>query len=126
MKRWPFNLAAALSLLLSLAAAAAWAISHARPPAWRLIGTAHSADLTRVNSESRTAHFTTTADLVESPEPRVLGRVVGAEPIRAADPTRAGRRLRRHVAPGIRVATVADRRPAGRGARAGRGVRSHA
>ena len=62
MKRWLFRLAAALSLLLSLTAAAAWAMSYARPAGWRLIGTAHSADLTRVNSGSRTVLFTTTAD----------------------------------------------------------------
>ena len=62
MKRWLFNLAAALSLLLSLAAAAAWAMSYARPPGWRLIGTAHSADLTRANRGRRTVLFTTTAD----------------------------------------------------------------
>jgi hypothetical protein len=67
MKRWLFNLAAALSLLLSLAAAAACAMSYARPPAWRLIGAAHSADLTRVNSEPRTALFTTTADWSKAP-----------------------------------------------------------
>ena len=59
MKPWLFNLAAALSLLLSLAAAAAWVMSYARPPTWRLLGTAHSADLTRVNSERRTLLFTT-------------------------------------------------------------------
>jgi hypothetical protein len=62
MKRWLFNLAAALSLLLSIAAAAAWAMSHARPPGWRLIGSAHSTDLTRVNRGRRTALFTTTAN----------------------------------------------------------------
>ncbi|HYD52716.1 MAG TPA: hypothetical protein VEA99_08815 [Gemmatimonadaceae bacterium] len=62
MKRRLFTLAAALSLLLSIAAAAAWAMSHARPPGWRLIGTAHSADLTQVNRGRRTALFTTTAN----------------------------------------------------------------
>ena len=62
MKRWLFNLGAALSLLLSIAAAAAWVMSHVRPPGWFLIGTAHSADLTRVNSGLGTALFTTTAD----------------------------------------------------------------
>ena len=31
MKRWLFNLAASVSLLLSLAAAAGWAMSYARP-----------------------------------------------------------------------------------------------
>ena len=48
MKRRLFHLAAALSLLLSLAAAAAWAMSYARPHEWHLLGIAHSADLTRV------------------------------------------------------------------------------
>jgi hypothetical protein len=62
MKRWLFNLAAALSLLLSLAASAAWAMSYARPPGWRLIGIAHSADLTPMNSERSTALFTTAAN----------------------------------------------------------------
>ncbi len=38
MKRWLFNLAAALSLLLSIAAAAAWATSYAQPAGWRLSG----------------------------------------------------------------------------------------
>ena len=60
MKRWLFNLAAALSLLLSVAGAVAWAMSYARTPGWSLIGTAHSADLTRVNSARGTALFTTT------------------------------------------------------------------
>ena len=54
MKRWLFNLAAALSLLLSLAAAAAWAMSYARPLDWHLLGIAHSADLTRVDLDQRT------------------------------------------------------------------------
>src|SRR5688500_16837566 len=78
--------------------------------------------------EPRTAHgaLHDRGKLVESPTLRVLGRVVGAEPIRAADPARAGRRLRRHITPGIRVAAVADRRPAGPGAPAGRSLRSHA
>ena len=67
MKRWLFNLAAALSLLLSIAGAAAWAMSYARPPGWRLIGTAHSADLTRVNSGRRTALFTTTPNWSRAP-----------------------------------------------------------
>src|SRR5688500_1801008 len=67
MKRWLFNLVAALSLLLSLAAAAAWAMSHARPPGWRLIGTAHSADLTRVNRGRRTVLFTTAANWSNAP-----------------------------------------------------------
>ena len=62
MKRWLFNLAAALSLLLSLAAAAAWAMSYARPSGWRLIGIAHSADLTRVNRGPHTVLFTTAAN----------------------------------------------------------------
>ena len=67
MKRRLFDLAAALSLLLSLAAAAAWAMSHARPPGWRLIATAHSADLTRVDHERGTVLFTTTANWSKAP-----------------------------------------------------------
>jgi hypothetical protein len=67
MKRWLFNLAAALSLLLSLAAAAAWVMSYARPPGWRLIGIAHSADLTRVDRGPRTVLFTTAADWSKAP-----------------------------------------------------------
>ena len=67
MKRRLFTLAAALSLLLSLAAAAAWAMGHARPPAWRLIGVAHSADLTPVSRDRRTALFTTTAGWSNAP-----------------------------------------------------------
>jgi hypothetical protein len=67
MKRWLFNLAAALSLLLSIAAASAWAMSYARSPGWRLIATAHSADLTRASRERRTALFTTTANWSKAP-----------------------------------------------------------
>ena len=67
MRRWLFNLAAALSLLLSLAATAAWATSYARPPGWRLIGIAHSADLTRVNRGRRTVLFTTAANWSKAP-----------------------------------------------------------
>lgn len=62
MKRRLFNIAVALSLLLTLVSAAAWAMSHAGSPAWRLIGTAHSADLTRVSGEERPLVFTTTPD----------------------------------------------------------------
>src|SRR5688572_17641551 len=62
MKRRLFNLAAALSLLLSIAAAAAWAMSYARPSGWRQIAIAHSADLTPVNRERGTVLFTTAAD----------------------------------------------------------------
>src|SRR5688572_20020859 len=78
--------------------------------------------------EPRTAHgaLHDRGKLVESPTLRVLGRVVGAKPVRAADPARASRRLRGRIAPSIRVAAVADRRPAGRGAPAGRSIRSHA
>ena len=57
MKRWLFNLVAAVSLLLSLTAAAAWAMSYARPLDWHLLGTAHSSDLTRVNLNRRTVVF---------------------------------------------------------------------
>jgi hypothetical protein len=67
MKRWLFNLAAALSLLLTIAAAAAWAVSHARPSGWHLLGTAHSADLTRVNRGRRTVLFATAANRSEAP-----------------------------------------------------------
>ena len=67
MKRWLFNLAAALSLLLSIAAAAAWTMSYARTPGWRLIAVAHSADLTRVNRGRRTVLFTTTANWSKAP-----------------------------------------------------------
>jgi hypothetical protein len=59
MKRRLFNLAAALSLLLSFAASAAWAMSYARSAGWRLLGIAHSADLTPVNRGRSTALFTT-------------------------------------------------------------------
>jgi hypothetical protein len=62
VKRWPFKLAAALSLLLSLVASAAWAMSYARPPGWRLIGIAHSADLTPVNRGQSAALFMTAAN----------------------------------------------------------------
>lgn len=55
MKRWLFNLAAAISLLLSLVAAASWAASYAGPREWRLLGIAYSADLTRVDLQRRTA-----------------------------------------------------------------------
>lgn len=48
MKRWLFDLAAAFSLLLSLAAAASWATSYAPPHEWRLLGVAHSADMKHV------------------------------------------------------------------------------
>jgi hypothetical protein len=67
MKRWLFNLAAALSLLLSLTSAAGWAMSYARPPGWRLIATAHSADLTRVNRGRRMLLFTTAANWSKAP-----------------------------------------------------------
>jgi hypothetical protein len=60
MKRRLFGVVAALSLLLSIAAAAAWAMSYTGQPRWRLIGTAHSDDLTQVSSEPGTARFTTT------------------------------------------------------------------
>jgi hypothetical protein len=62
MKRWLVNLAAALSLMLSLAAAAAWPMSYARPLDWHLLGIAHSADLRRVNLDRRAAVFMTAVD----------------------------------------------------------------
>ncbi len=67
MRRRLFTVAAALSLLLSLAAAAAWATSHARPAGWRLLATAHSSDLTRVDRGRRTALFTTTPGWSHTP-----------------------------------------------------------
>jgi hypothetical protein len=67
MKRWLFNFAAALSMLLSLAALAAWAMSYAWSPGWRLIGIAHSADLTPVNRGRGTALFTTAANWSKAP-----------------------------------------------------------
>lgn len=66
MKRWLFTLAAALSLLLSLVAAAAWAMSYATPAAWRLLGVAHSADLTQANGVGRTLLFAPTANWSKS------------------------------------------------------------
>jgi hypothetical protein len=66
MKRRLLTLTAALSLLVSLAAAVAWAISYARP-GWRLMGTAHSGDLTRGSSAGRTALFTTTPNWSKTP-----------------------------------------------------------
>lgn len=54
MKRWLFNLVGAVSLLLLLTAASAWAMSYARPLDWHLLGIAHSADLTRVDLNQRT------------------------------------------------------------------------
>lgn len=47
MKRWLFHVVTAVSFLLSLAAAIAWATSHTRPLDWHLLGIAHSPDLTR-------------------------------------------------------------------------------
>jgi hypothetical protein len=54
MKRWLFNLVGALSLLLLLTAAAAWAMSYARPLDWHPLGIAHSPGLTRVDLDRRT------------------------------------------------------------------------
>ena len=67
MTRWLFGFTAALSVVLSLAASAAWAMSYARPSGWRLIATAHSADLTRVSRGPRTVLFTTTANWSKAP-----------------------------------------------------------
>ena len=57
MKQRLFDLASAVSLLLSLTAAAAWAMSYARPLDWHVVAIAHSADLARVNLDRRTAVF---------------------------------------------------------------------
>lgn len=54
MKRWLFNLAAALSLLLAVTAAASWVTSYARPLDWHLLGIAHSADLAPANLDRST------------------------------------------------------------------------
>ena len=54
MKRWLINLVTAVSLLFSLTAAAAWAMSYARPLDWRLLATSHSPELTRVSREGST------------------------------------------------------------------------
>jgi hypothetical protein len=67
VRRWLFNLAAALSMVLSIAAAVAWVMSYARPTGWGLIGSAHSADLTRVNHEPGTALFTTAPNWSNAP-----------------------------------------------------------
>ena len=67
MKRWLFNLVAAVSLLLSLTAAAGWAMSYARPLDWHLLALAHSADLTRVNPDRRTVVFMTPVDVSHAP-----------------------------------------------------------
>lgn len=67
MKRRLYSLTVAFSLLLSLAATLAWAVSHARPSGWHLIATAHSADLTRVDAGGRSALFTTTANWSTTP-----------------------------------------------------------
>ena len=64
--RWLFHIAAAFGLMLSLAGSAAWATSYARS-GWWLIATAHSDDLTRVNSGRRTALFTTTPNWSKVP-----------------------------------------------------------
>src|SRR5688572_7653556 len=68
MKRWLFNLVAAGSLLLSLAAAAAWAMSYARPLDGCLLGIAHSSDLTRVDLDRRAFVYMVSVD--ESNVPR--------------------------------------------------------
>jgi hypothetical protein len=62
MKRRLFNLAAAASLLLSLTAAVAWAMSYARPLDWHLLGTLHSAGLRRIDLGRRTAVSMVPAD----------------------------------------------------------------
>lgn len=62
MKRRFFNVAAALSLFLTVAGAASWAGSHVRPSGWLRLGTAHSADLARAKGGRDTVLFTTPAD----------------------------------------------------------------
>lgn len=67
MKRRLYILTVAFSLLLSLAATLACAMSHARPSGWRLIATAHSADLTPVDAGRGSALFTTMANWSTTP-----------------------------------------------------------
>ena len=67
MKSWLFHFTAALSLLLSLTAAAAWAVSYARPLDWHLLGIAHSADLTRVDLDRRTVVLMRPVDSSNAP-----------------------------------------------------------
>ncbi len=66
MKR-RLNLVAAVSLLLSLTAALAWAMSYARPLDWHLLGMAHSADLTRVDLERSTVASMMPVDKSDAP-----------------------------------------------------------
>lgn len=65
MKRWLFDVAAALSLLLSLAATALWAMSYAGSD-WRVLGMAHSADLTRLDRARPAAVSMVPAEPVDS------------------------------------------------------------
>lgn len=67
MKRWLFNVTAALSLLLSLTAAVAWPVSYARPLDWHLLGIAHSVDLTRVDVNRRTVVVMMSVNLSNTP-----------------------------------------------------------
>lgn len=53
MKRCLLNFGAALSLVISIAAAAAWAMSDSQPRAWHLFLIAHSEDLMRVHDDAR-------------------------------------------------------------------------
>jgi len=54
VKRWLFNLAGAISLLLLLMAAAAWAMSYVHPLDWHPLGIVHSGEMTRVDLDRRT------------------------------------------------------------------------
>lgn len=123
MKRWVFNLLAALSLLLSVAASAAWAMSYAGPSGWRLLAIAHSADLTPGNSARGTVLFTTPADWSKTPHYGFWDAWWGAQPVRATDRARTSHRLRRHTASSVRVATVVGGGSAGGGAFASGGIR---
>jgi hypothetical protein len=67
MKRRLFKLAAAASLLLSLTAAAAWAMSYALPLEWHLLGTLHSSGLRRIDLGRRAAVSMMPADGAKVP-----------------------------------------------------------
>ena len=62
VKRWLLNVIAATSLLLSLAAAVGWAMSHVQPLEWRLIWVVHSAGLARIGLDRANVIFMVSAD----------------------------------------------------------------
>ena len=82
MKRTLFTLASTLSLLLSLAAAAAWATSHARPPAGRLTLLAQVVDYDGTLRRVHASPPSLTVDLPGPARPRaeVFGRTPDSGP----------------------------------------------